>query len=293
MEAMESRERCGYLVYHQEEARRNKGFIELFQSEGRAAGLPFFWVDSREYQNMPLPGLVLNRTRDPSVSQWYEQRGIPVFHSPFLTETGNHKWKTLEFFKDSLSPAEEGIFPRTLFLGGGKEPSAEWWEGQGWEEGETDLVLKTVDGHGGREVFLIERAAWEGIQALVRKLPGRELMVQQRVDSDSKDVRVYILGGEIYQAMLRQGRGDFRSNFSLGGSAAPWHLSSGQERLVGRFLQALQGERIGLIGLDFILTKEGEFVFNELEEMVGCRMLYQYTGRNIVRDFVGWLRRQG
>lgn len=30
-------------------------------------------------------------------------------------------------------------------------------------------------------------------------------------------------------------------------------------------------------------------VFNELEEMVGCRMLYACSDHDIVSDYVGWL----
>ena len=47
---------------------------------------------------------------------------------------------------------------------------------------------------------------------------------------------------------------------------------------------------LGLAGLDFIIADDGRLVFNELEEMAGCRMIYQNTGRDIVRDYVMWLR---
>lgn len=284
--------RCAYLIYHAGEAQRNKAFIKLFQTEGEARGIRFLLVDSGKYQKMPLPDFVLNRTRDFLVSQWYEQRDVPVFHSSFLTETGNDKWKTLEFFQRKLPSAitDGGFFPQTVVVKEGQKFFAGWFEEQGWQEGMTDLVVKTVDGHGGNEVCLLESADSESLGRITGQFPGRRLIVQQRVDSDSKDVRVYILGGEIYQAMLRQGMGDFRSNFSLGGSAKPCHLSRGHKELVGLFLQALRKERMGIFGLDFILTREGEFVFNEMEEMVGCRMLYQYAGRNIVGDFVAWLR---
>ena len=240
---------------------------------------------------MPLPDVVLNRTREPSLSRWYEQRDVPVFHSSFLTEMGNDKWETLQFFKENLPAAiAEGEFaPKTAVLGNSREISAEWFGKQGWQEGMEDLVLKTVDGHGGNEVCLAVRAGCEDLRRLAGQFPGRKLIVQRRVDSDSKDVRIYILGGEVYQAVLRQGKGDFRSNFSLGGSAMPYHLSGGQRELAECFLQALKGQGMGILGLDFILTREGEFIFNELEEMVGCRMLYQHTGRNIVGDFVSWL----
>ena len=44
-----------------------------------------------------------------------------------------------------------------------------------------------------------------------------------------------------------------------------------------------------MAGLDFIIREDGRLVFNELEEMVGCRMLYANTGKDIVKDYVKWL----
>ena len=42
----------------------------------------------------------------------------------------------------------------------------------------------------------------------------------------------------------------------------------------------------------FLLEKNGCMVFNELEEMVGCRMLYACSDHDIVSDYVGWLAKK-
>ena len=44
-----------------------------------------------------------------------------------------------------------------------------------------------------------------------------------------------------------------------------------------------------MAGMDFIVDSAGNLVFNEVEEMVGCRMLYQYTDLDIVKDYIDWL----
>ena len=41
-----------------------------------------------------------------------------------------------------------------------------------------------------------------------------------------------------------------------------------------------------MAGIDFLVQWDGTLLFNELEEMVGCRMLYQCTERDIVRDYI-------
>ena len=83
----------GYLVYHPKEAEKNQAFIRLFEEEGKKESIFFSYVSHEQYQSEPLPDFVLNRTRSPQVSMWYEKRHIPVFHSAFLTELGNHKRK--------------------------------------------------------------------------------------------------------------------------------------------------------------------------------------------------------
>ena len=41
-----------------------------------------------------------------------------------------------------------------------------------------------------------------------------------------------------------------------------------------------------MVGIDFILTRDGSLIFNELEEMVGSRMLYNCSKHDIVKEYV-------
>lgn len=276
----------GYLIYHPREAVRNQGFIRMFQEKGATCGIEFSYVSADSYQELeehPLPDLVLNRTRQTQVSLWYQQRGTTVFHSASLVELANDKYKTLQYLEEHLPQQvrREKWCPASRLIE--REELGEVLEGK------NDLpsysVIKSLDGHGGTEVFLTEQM--ESLSVL----RGRNCLLQERIPSDSQDVRVYILGGEIYQAVLRTGQGDFRSNFSLGGQAMPYPLNREQEELVQCFIQAIPGGRLGLLGIDFIVSREGQLIFNEIEEMTGCRMLYQCTSRDIVGDYVAWLRK--
>lgn len=91
--------------------------------------------------------------------------------------------------------------------------------------------------------------------------------------------------------MLRHGESDFRSNFSLGGKAVEYNLSESQKEYIMNFVKAFGGNELAMAGIDFILTKNNELIFNELEEMVGSRMLYANTDYNIVKDYVEWIYR--
>lgn len=304
----------GYLIYDEEEAAKNQAFIRMFQEEGQKEGITFSYVSKEQYRKEPLPQLVLNRTRDADVSVWYEERKIPVLHESFLTRIGNHKFFTLQYLKKHLTEQtlKTAWAPRSFLIP--PERIREWacavqdrdvtqlqeindfWKRDGV------CVLKTVDGHGGSEVTELcspKRAEafcgdafWKELSKTLQLFYGRECILQEKISSDSKDVRVYILGNRIYQCMLRQGTKDFRSNFSLGGYAEPYRLLPKEQEVVETVLKAFEGHTLGLVGLDFIIDREGKLIFNELEEMVGCRMLYQYTGHNVVRDYVHWLRKE-
>lgn len=301
-----------YLIYYPYEAQKNQGFIELFQKAGREFGIDFSYVPYSEYQQRELPNLVLNRTRNACVSRWYEERGVRVFHSAKITEIGNHKMKTLDFLKKRL-PQEilnRKWCPETVLIP--KERLDEWYQAVEQKEygglteiltymdrGET-FVLKSVSGHGGSEVMAVtlhrypedeKQAEWEwaGFLAVLRVLRTKDCILQEMIPCKSLDVRVYILGNRIYQGILRQGTKDFRSNFSLGGSTQAYHFSEEEKEFIQAFIRVFAEDGLGLAGLDFIIAEDGRLIFNELEEMAGCRMLYQSTGLDVVRDYVKWL----
>ena len=103
-----------YLIYQKDEAEKNKGFIELFRQAGKREKIDFSYVPVTEYQKASeekLPDLVLNRTRDPEVSRWYEERGVPVHHDSRLVALANHKYQMIRYFEEKLP---ETVRPQLL-----------------------------------------------------------------------------------------------------------------------------------------------------------------------------------
>ena len=56
-------------------------------------------------------------------------------------------------------------------------------------------------------------------------------------------------------------------------------------------VKAFSKRTLGMAGIDFLIDEQERWIFNELEEMVGCRMLYQTTSKDIVKDYVRWIKR--
>ena len=184
--------------------------------------------------------------------------------------------------------------------------------------------MKSRDGHGGTEVFLLQdpedarryqnevrrrrsalldntcripSARHSGLPAEGHAANGAEpslpadtdtaWIYQEMADTPGKDLRVYVTGNRITAAMLRSSETDFRSNYCLGGQASVYKLSGTEKRIVDTILSSLD---IGHCGIDFLFHK-GHLIFNELEDVVGSRMLYRYTDIDVVSDYIDFILR--
>ena len=262
-----------YLIYQKEDIDYNRAYIDMyFRSCGKRnihleLITPDVFFDAPE---MPVEcvaaDIVINRSRDVSVALECEKMNIPVFNNSQICRMGNDKLAAVNY------AAEKGI--RVM-------PTFETADGLDYP-----FVMKSRDGHGGKEVFLIEN---EQNLAFVRPMaemtPDTKWIYQKAVSDKGRDLRVYITGNKITAAMLRTSENDFRSNFSLGGSAAVYTLSKTEIETVEKLTDGLD---IGHCGIDFIFDR-GELVFNEIEDVVGSRMLYKYTDIDVVEEYVDYI----
>ncbi len=258
-------------------------------------------MPAEEHLEYAEPDIVINRTRDYRVSRHYENKGIAVFNPAYLVHIGNNKYEAVMYLSEHLTYEVKSNkwAANTWFVSKSDLPSLldnEYLKrlvSNLAGDSCNDVIIKSVDGHGGNEVFLLDNGAsnTEKLKEILESLKGKDCVIQERIDSNSSDIRVYILGGEIYAAVLRNGSSDFRSNYSLGGSASEYKLMESQKSYIRKFAEALGGSRVGMAGIDFIVTKDGNLVFNEVEDMAGSRMLYECTDYNIAADYVKWISR--
>ena len=103
-----------------------------------------------------------------------------------------------------------------------------------------------------------------------------------------KDLRVWAVGGKIITAILRESNSDFRSNFCLGGSATVYQLRDKEINLVEKIINLVKSD---YIGIDFLFHK-GELVFNEIEDTVGARMVYEKTDIDILKIYCDYIKRE-
>ena len=131
------------------------------------------------------------------------------------------------------------------------------------------VVIKPCCGHGGANVTLIRND--EEYAKARQEIAPDEYVIQPLATTIGRDMRVYIIGNKPIAAVLRTADGDFRSNFSLGGKVEAMTLSEEERTLISRVCEVFD---FCLAGVD-IMYHEGHAVINEIEDVVGCRMLYK------------------
>lgn len=292
-----------YIIYYDEEAKKNSGFIEMLKSECRKYDIALEYISFEKVNLMSESSFenkfkkiffVINRTREYKLSLRFEKINVKVFHSSKITELGNNKYKTYCYLKEYFErnknePQGEWIAHTVLVKADDLNNVLNDYIGK-------DYVIKSVDGHGGSQVFSLNDDGTKhgsyrknrdnAKNNIYKALQGHDCVLQKRIDSDSNDIRVYIVFGKIYAAVLRHGNDGFKSNFSLGGSVEEYFPDEEQKKIIEKFIEAFGAGQLSMAGIDFILTKDGNLIFNELEEMVGSRMLYNCSKHDIVREYV-------
>lgn len=278
----------GWILYADGDSSFNAHYIDLYRNACQKRGMfiqlgsyhPAVFAaaaadKSRQVYEMPdskRPEFVINRTRDYRLAEFLEAQGIRVFNHSQVARLGNNKAEAYRYMQ------RKGI-PVMLTLYTAQTPPP-WYP----------AVIKSCDGHGGTEVYLIrDEAGWkewkQNLPVFGGRNCGRQYVVQQAASDLGKDVRVYIVGNRIAAAVMRTSETDFRSNYCLGGSVELYELSGKERMLVQRTIAGLS---IGMAGIDFIFH-EGEMVFNEIEDMAGARGLYSLTDYDIVDEYIHYI----
>ena len=255
------------MLYHRADAEKNTGFIELFRRECGRYSLAFsvFMTEdvTEEYLcSFPPDTLFINRSREWKLAETLEQHGFRVCNNSTVARLGNDKAAAAAQFKEWGIPIMESY----------DSPPAHY-----------PYVMKSTDGHGGSEVFLIRNE--DDLKEKQALLSGRRVLFQEFCDSPGRDLRLYIVQNRIVAAMLRESRDDFRSNYSLGGTARPVTPDKKERALAERILSHIS---LDFAAIDLIMHR-GVPVFNELEDAAGSRMLYRYSDVDIVALFMAQL----
>ena len=95
-----------------------------------------------------------------------------------------------------------------------------------------------------------------------------------------------MLGGEAIAAVRRTSETDFRSNFKLGGKVERVDPEPSVVEIAKRLYDHL---KFDFVGVDFI-RHGGRWILNEIEDVVGTRMLYATGDLDVASLFMRHVR---
>ena len=252
----------GLIVYHKDDKNKNEWFINKCLKELNDTDFSLLYKEESEvlpYIAQNDIQFVIYRARDYSLLEKFEQMGIRCFNNSLTNKIANNKYETfllaekegIPSLEASLTKQDNLIYP---------------------------YVIKSVDGHGGQEVYLVMNENDE----LNLWLDPNKQYVYQRYLPNSFDVRLYILNNQLIGAVKRENNHDFRSNYSLGGQVS---LYQPQKEMVDAAIKLSKILESDYIGVDFIVDNSGYYL-NEIEDPVGARMLYQTAQIDVIHLFI-------
>lgn len=306
-----------WMVYDREGLRRNAEYVELYRKHCRKYGMEVTVVLDREVSRRisagERPVCAFVRTIRPAINLLLEKQGIPVFNSFDVSRTCNDKGLTLDRLRERVLSVPSITLPegewqcvmeriecdvsfvRRYFSEHFTCLTFEKQEREMLEQAE-DFVLKTADGHGGSEVYLLcgeqERIQKECMIQGNRSISRRKMVLQPLIRSGNvcRDMRVYVIGERIVTAVMRSSSEDFRANFSRGGQVELVTLSHEQREVVERIINEFD---FGMVGIDFLFDRKGRMVLNEIEDVAGARMLYQCAPEiDIVQQYLEYVMKK-
>ena len=273
-----------WLIYRNEDAVRNKAYIEMYQKYAPEYGMQceLVYVEDLQYgvrNGKPylsineLPDFAIVRAILPSLNKQLELLGVPCLNNYQVSSICNDKAECYRYLSGRGIPMPDTLFVANKEIAGFLENCP------------LGTVLKAVDGHGGSQVCLYDG----NVEKILRIMGRSDMVAQEKVGNRNSDLRVYVIGGKILASVLRESSEGFRANFSLGGSVSLYSLKAVEQELVQKIIDLFNFD---MVGIDFILDDNGNLVFNEIEDVVGARMLYQCSDIDIVKEYLSYISKK-
>lgn len=138
------------------------------------------------------------------------------------------------------------------------------------------FIGKKAVSYGGKDVFLIKnKYDFEAYKEC-------DFYQEYIESSKGKDLRLFIIGGEIIASMIRENKNDFRSNISQGGIAKEFfdidNLKENAKLTYTKY-------NLDIVGIDLLFGEEG-YYFCEINNSPGLDILYNINLASNIMDYI-------
>ena len=236
------------------ETKSPKEYIELLQSDkAKKERITATDLDVLFIRNNP--------TEEGSSRQWAEQAGVAF--GRMVQQEGvlvlNDAYALSNAFIDKLYFEElpASIKPYSIITRK-KEDVMEFFENH-----KKKMVLKPLEGSGGRDVYLIDKNE-KNLNQIIENLSNQGYIIAQEYLPAAKegDVRVLLLNGRVMEkdgkyGIIKRvtGEGEFRSNFNQGGTGDKSPLTDEMKRIIEITAPKLIRDGLFFVGLDIVKDK--------------------------------------
>ncbi len=285
-----STEKCGTTVFLMAEAHRRKhqvyamGVGDFFFSQSHPLSLDCTYLPKNTEVDTPQEYLKLlqsdkakkervigtdldvlfirnNPTEEGSGRLWAEHAGVAF--GRMIQQEGvmvlNDAYALSHAFIDKLYFEElpENIKPVSIITRNKKDIL------EFFEEHKKKMILKPLEGSGGRNVYLIDKNE-KNLNQIIENLTGQGYIIAQEYLPAAKDgdVRVLLMNGRVMEkngdyGIIRRvtGEGEFRSNFSQGGTGDKSQLTDAMKKIIKVTAPKLIRDGLFFVGLDIVKDK--------------------------------------
>ncbi|MBQ6820001.1 MAG: ATP-grasp domain-containing protein [Clostridium sp.] len=241
----------GAVIYNKEDANRNKEYIKWLIEEGKKKNLYIELIlEDNIISKKDDYSFIINRCRNYNITKILEEKNLKVFNNYKFCLLGNDKLLAYDFVK-SLGIDYPRVYKNYSEIDKNKK-----------------VLEKPKDGHGGVGIKILHD---------FRNCNFNKNVYQEYVEDYVGDIRFYIINNKIIHSIIRKPQeGSLISNFTKGGKVEIYKANEKDRKLINNILENIE---IDFGGIDFLLLKNGDLLFNEFEDAVGTRML-SYLGIN-------------
>lgn len=292
-----------WMLYDLKDYTINKEYYKMHYEKGKKLGMSIqlilvdylsFGIRNNSYyvqyknKDIELPNIVISRTRYPLLSKQLEYMGVAVYNNSTICDICNDKAKTYQLIGSLGIPMIPTDFIKSEYTENIMQNPYLFND----SSTSKNTIIKSTSGHGGKEVYTLEEYIDNKSKDMSSTIYS-DMVIQPLIKGTHQDIRVYVLNNEIKASVLRTSSSGFKSNYSLGGEVELFNIDTTLRNTIYKILELLHKTSAncnvpGLFygGIDFIIDEKGHYLFNEIEDVVGSRMLYKVSNIDIVEEYL-------
>ena len=229
------------------------------------------------------PDFALFWDKDYLLAKRLETAGIPLFNNAEAVRVCDDKMLTAVALQGKVRMPRTVLAPKT-FEGVGYTDRA--FLRQAAQSLGFPLVVKEAFGSFGAQVYLAQGEA--DLHRIVDNIGWKPFLLQEFVHtSKGKDVRINVVGGEVFCAILRHNPNDFRSNITGGGTGTEYAPTKAQAQLA---IDACHALGLDFAGVDVLFGEGDQPILCEVNSNPHFKSTLDCTGKDMSVAIVRYIK---